>query len=338
MNRILAILMLLGLCSSSGFSQKSIKETIQGEWIKDKIELKDGSSIYNEQINQTSYALLFKGDSLLITLDGISSWHSYKIFDSTLTFAGNYYRILRLEKPILQFVQETKEEGAVPLRVTLTYKPVKDLEVKPEVYRANNGEFVYRFLPETIEPKFVGQLVSPMNYIFSKFSFPEYKKGGFVVRFVITKTGQMEGLRIVASSDPKYDNRLVSAVEKTKGSWLPATYLGENVNCEIEYNYDLTGKTDPNQEKEYEKQFLAEENMERAKSYYGRKNYKYAIYYLDKVIEEDAYKIDAYYLRAASYIRSDDTEKACKDYQQLIFLDQKTAQEQYDKYCKDTQN
>lgn len=315
-------------------AQSVLKEALQGEWIKNEISLKDGSTIYNENVINSSFGLEFIGDSLIISIDGRNSVSRYTLIDSILNYRGNHYQIERLEKPFLKLVQVLNSEDVEPIQIAMHYKPTLDLGLNPEYYLAKNGEKVYVLRPNELEPKFINDRYSALDYIFDNFNYPEFKKGGFVARFVITKDGKIEGQRIVASSNQKYDQRLINAINKTEGKWLPAKYLGERVNCEVEYNFDLGwNEKAPAVNTELDAKIEAQEYDSNGKHYFTAKNYRLSIYYFTKALEKDPYLIDSYYLRAASYIFTRKIDEACADYLQLKILDQKRGADLYDKYC-----
>jgi tetratricopeptide (TPR) repeat protein len=315
-------------------SQGNLKDALQGEWVKEKLSLEDGSPVYNEGLNNSSFTLEFLGDSLIVSNNGQSFYTTYQVTNGTLLYGGSQLKIERLDKPILELVQMFDNNENESLKITLYQKPAFDLGVVPNFYKAKNGEPVYLFKENLIEPKFVYARSRAIDYIHSNFKYPEFKKGGFVVRFVVTKEGNIEGQRIMASSNHNYDQKLIDAINKTKGKWLPAKYLGEKVNTEIEFNFDL-GYTKPvySTSTTEDEKANAEEYNANGKYYFTDKNYKSAVYYFTKAINADPYLIDAYYLRAASHVFLQKTSSACADYLQLKNLGQKRGETLYDKYC-----
>ncbi len=344
MNKLLvgAFILSLTLKTSFSYSQenyfKEIKpEDIKGEWIKDKITLADGSTIYDPSTTQSSYILNFiNADSLLIGFNGVNSIHRYKIVNGVIEFMGTHLQITSLEKPIMELTQVKMQADIVPIKIKMIFKPTYDLTVSPEYYLAKNGEKVYKRFGDIVNPKFINSQQSAMDYIYTNFAYPEYKKGGFVVRFIITKTGEIEGLRVIASSNQKYDDKLIKAVLKTKGKWKPANYGGEKVNCEVEFNYNLgwTEETTTKDQQLLDKS-QASEFANYGDYYFDERNYKSAIYYFTKAIEKDPFQVDALYKRAASYVMVKKIDDACGDYFQLKLLNQVKATELYDNYCKE---
>jgi hypothetical protein len=315
-------------------SQNVSKEDLQGEWVKNKISLKDGSPIYDESINNSSFGLEFYGDGLIVSVGDKSSITTYTLLNNTLTYRGNHFVIERFDKPILVLKQTETDASIEPIQIEMHFKPTVDLSLVPAYYYAKNEEKVYISQIGIVEPKYLNPAMSSMDYIFQNFRFPVMKKGGFVARFVITKNGTLEGIRIVASSNSKYDDRLVSAIKKTKGKWRAANFQGVPVNCELEYNFDL-GYTTPKMDLTEDKKMVAQEYESNAKYYFDVKNYKSVIYYCTKAIENDPYLIDSYYLRAASNVFRKDINGACGDYLQLKNLGQVKATDLYAKYCQD---
>ncbi|MFT5884045.1 MAG: hypothetical protein ACI9IP_000497 [Arcticibacterium sp.] len=316
-----------------GISQNTLKKALQGEWIKDRISLKDGSTIYDANLLNSSFGLEFMRDSLIISIDGKNSYTSYSIEDSILGYRGSYFKITRLDNPILELEQVKHSDDIEPIRLKMNFKPTYDLGTSPEFYTAKNNDKVYILLPGVLEPKFMNARFSAMDYIFANFKYPEYKKGGFVVRFVVTKEGKLLGQKIMASSNQKYDQKLIDAINKTKGKWLPAKYLGKAVNCEIEYNFDLGWSKEDYSSSDDDK-ITAEEYESNGRYYFSAKNYRSSVYYFSKAIEKNPYLIDSYYLRAAAHIFLNKTSSACADYNQLKVLNQKRAESLYDKYCQ----
>ncbi|SOE21943.1 TonB protein C-terminal [Spirosomataceae bacterium TFI 002] len=322
------------LISNALLAQKSLLSQLKGEWIKEEIALEDGSTLFNPEIVESQYILSFiNDDSLVVTYNGRSNYHRFDLSDSTIKYRGTTFKIVRLEKPILEVIETNSEDGYKPLKFKLLYKPTYDLSIIPNQYQAKNGEVVFERIPGLIEPKFIDPRFTAMDFIYNEFRFPEYKKGGFVLRFVVTDDGKVTGARMIASSHPKYDQRMIQALEKTKKKWLPAQYNGQNINCEVEYNFDLGWSESGSENSEANKRYESEQSKDYGDYYFDLKNYKSAIYYYSKSIESNPYNIDSYYKRAACYVFRKDIQSACGDYQQLGILNQVKAQELFDKYC-----
>jgi TonB family protein len=172
-----------------------------------------------------------------------------------------------------------------------------------------------------------------MDYVFEKFEFPEYRKGGFVVRFVVSHTGELSGVKVIASSNEKYDTKLVSAVQKTKNKWKPATYMGKKVNVELTYDYNL-GFSERTNTSQVDSTAYSTAYYKSGVEMFNAGSYKMAERYLKKSTEYNPFNVSAYFQHAATCIILRDYKSACRDYDQLIFLDQKKAIKLKETYCK----
>jgi tetratricopeptide (TPR) repeat protein len=331
----LLILTILFFTNQALFAQKALLSQLQGEWIKEELTLEDGSTIYNPEVVEGEFILNFiSDDSLLVTYNGRSNYHRFVLQDSVISYSGAKLKIERFEKPVLQVVEVNTQDGYKPLIIKFLYKPTYDLSFVPSQYLAKNGSLVYNRIPGLLEPKFLNPRFTPMDYIYNEFRFPEYKKGGFVVRFVVTSDGQLTGARMIVSSHPRYDQKMIQAINKTKGKWVPAMYNGQKVNCEVEYNFDLGWSESASVPAEENKKYKSDQDKDYGDYYFDLKNYKNAIYYYTESIKGNPYNIDAYYKRAASYVFRQDIKSACGDYEQLTILNQVKAKELFEKYCK----
>ena len=332
MKQLLILLLLISV--SQSFGQRNFSKDILNDWKKSDIRSKDGSKLYDKTFLNASFDLkVFSKDSLSLFANGRRNNYNYIVKDSIFSFNRMTFKIRSLTDTELVIDQADYSDESQALSIKFIPKKLFDLTYSPISYLSKNGERVYQQETGKLEPYFMDKNMAVMDYIFEKFGFPEYRKGGFVVRFVVTKTGDLKGVAVVASSNDKYNDKLVAAVYKTKGKWQPAEYLGEKVNVEVEYDYNLTTS-----DREVNS---VVDSLEYSKNYYDYGNdffergaYKQAETYYQKAINFNALNINAYYQHAACLILLRRKDDACKDYQQLVFLEQKKAKVLQDKYCK----
>ena len=328
------IIFLLFINVFQSFGQRDFSKDLLKDWKKSEIRAKDGSRLYDQTyINSTFDIKIFSKDSLSLFTNGRRYNHSYSLKDSMLVFNKIVFKIKSLTETELILDQADFADEMQALSLRFIPKKLYDLTYTPTSYVSKSGERVYQQVNGKLEPYFVDKNMAVMDYIFEKFGFPEYRKGGFVVRFVVTKTGAVKGVSIVASTNDKYNDKLIAAVNKTKGKWQPAEYMGEKVNVEVEYDYNLS----------YSERTSSSvvDSLEYSKMYYDYGNdfferaaYKQAETYYQKSINYNPLNINSYYQHAACLILLRRKADACKDYQQLVFLEQKKAKVLQDKYCK----
>jgi tetratricopeptide (TPR) repeat protein len=302
-------------------------------WIKTDILRSDSSRILDPNILANNMELIIKNeDSLLFKVKSRSYYYRYTILGRTLTFGTFAFKIIELSETKLTLIDGSEPDPSKALMLKFIPKKLSDLTFSPEYYKAKNGENVYRSIPGLLEPIFINENMSPIDYVFEKFGFPEYKKGGFVVRFIVNKNGQIKGTKLVASSNERYNEKLIQAINKTKGKWIPGTFQGEKVNIEVEYNYNL-GFEDRQITSVVDSIAYAETYYSTGNDFFQTGSYKQAEKYYNKALEFNPMHINAYYQHAATSIVLRKKDEACKDYQQLIYLDQKKAKKLSDKYC-----
>jgi tetratricopeptide (TPR) repeat protein len=316
------------------YGQRDFSKELMNNWKKTEIRTKDGSKLYDQTYVDATFDInIFSKDSLALFSYGKRYSYPYVLKDSILSFNKIMFKIKSISETQLVLDQADFADETKALSLKFTPKKLFDLTYTPKSYISKNGERVYQQVDGKLEPHFLDKNMAVMDYIFEKFGFPEYRKGGFVVRFVITKTGALKGVAVVASTNDKYNDKLVAAVNKTKGKWIPAEYLGEKVNVEVEYDYNLNyidrSSGSVVDSLEYSKMYFNYGN-----EFFERASYKQAETYYQKAISHNPLHIDAYYQHAACLILLRRREEACKDYQQLVFLEQKKAKVLQDKYCK----
>lgn len=319
-------------------AQESLKEALQKKWIKTNLRMADGSAVYRPEFlyMRLQYKFL-PNDSLRITLDGITTISSYTVQDSILTYGSGDIRFFIKELSDVKLVlkEVSKKEASEQLLIEFVPQKFYDLGFVPGTYLAKNGDVVYIADENHVYPYFVNSKLPAIAFISEKFAFPEWRRGSFLARFIITKTGKVEGVRVEESTNPKYNTKLVEAIKKTDGMWLAAELDNEPVTSEVvmEFRMDFpatNGELTPAAKVELSQQQLAEGNY-----YFEEKLYRTAISVYNEAIKNDFKNVDAYYRRAAAYVIMKDKKKACEDYEQLMYLQQVKATELYNKYCQD---
>jgi tetratricopeptide (TPR) repeat protein len=316
------------------FGQIEKKQALMKHWKVEKITQIDGSRIFDPAITASAFDLNFyTADSVRMAIDGRAFSYRYRLKDSLLTFNALQFYVKKLDNLTLVLDQAFAENESQALKLTLKPKALLDLTYSPTYYVSRKGEKVFTMATGQVEPYFIDKEQSAMDFVFEKFQFPALRKGGFVVRFVVTAQGQVKGAKIIATSNDRYNAKLLQAVYKTQGKWQPAEYLGEKVNVELTYNFNLD-YAEPTNPQGVDSLQSAVSYFEAGNELFERKSYRQAEMYYKKAINYNPMHINSYYQRAACNIFLRKKEEACADYQQLIFLDQTKAKALFEKYCR----
>lgn len=339
--QLLIVILLLSVASPDIKAQEALKKGLQKKWIKTELRMADGSAVFRPEFlyMQLQYKFL-PGDSLRITLDGITSMLTYTVEDSVLSYGSEplrfYIRELSDVKLVLKEVSKKDESE----QILIEFVPQKffDLGFFPITYLAKNGDVVYIADENHVYPYFVNSKLPAIAFISEKFDFPEWRRGSFLARFIVTKAGKVTGVRVEESTNPKYDTKLVEAIKKTDGMWLPAEFDGEQVTSEVVMEFKMDFPTYKSELTPADKLEVSQQQLSEGNYYFDEKLYRTAISSYTEAIKNDFKNVDAYYRRAAAYVIMKDKKKACEDYEQLMYLQQVKATELYKKYCEEAES
>lgn len=334
--QILITLLLFSVAPTGINAQENLRQALQKKWIKTDLQMADGSAVYRPELiyMQLQYAFLPE-DSLRLTLDGITSVLTYTVEDSVLSYGSGTIRFFIKELSDVKLVlrEISKKDESNKLLIEFVPQKFYDLGYIPVTYLSKSGEVVYIADENHVYPYFVNTKLPAIAFISEKFDFPEWRRGNFLARFVITKKGELVGVRIEESTNPKYNTKLVEAIKKTEGMWLPAEFDGEQVTSEVVMEFKMDFPTYKSEITPAAKLELSQQQLAEGNYYFEEKLYRTAVSSYTEAIKNDFKNVDAYYRRAAAYVILKDQTKACEDYEQLMYLQQTKATELYKKYC-----
>lgn len=340
---------------SSAVQQPKIEQRIRRNWVKYRIEMKDGSQVPNERITKnTASMLIFKKDNTGVIISGRDAQQTqYAISDSILVLSRTgSYLIEKLTEYELIFHAISEN---IPDNEIIRYHYVATTEsseqyffrqfIKPNIRIQASGDTAYNF-NEYIFPNFklsLGSSAPVLNdfhdvyeasydMIEKEFNFPVKKKGGFRVTFAISKFGTLKDVEIKESSDSTYINALMQAVYQTRKHWLPAEY--ENKKVETLFNYVYVYEDEDKIEDNFDES-LYQSTKKNANNFFDKKEYVKAIKLYTKCIlmQNEDFDFEPYYKRADSYFTLKINRNACFDWSYLVKKGQKRAESLFLENC-----
>ena len=315
------LLLLNGLCFSA-FSQEKPPKLLLNYWKKTEITAPDGSKIYLMGYEDKSFDLkILDDDSLLLFKENRVIKYKYFYKDSVLIFKDFRFKVLKLSDIGLELQFIRVKDPTMAFVIHFEPKKLYDLTYTPESYIAHNGEPVYKVVYGKLEPVFKDSVESPIDFILKRFAFPEFKKGGFVTSFVVTKSGEVRAAKVIASSKNRYNRKLVKAVNSTHGKWQPAEFRGEKVNVD-------------SGEKKVDSVLYSLDFLRCARKANLLGHYSVSLSCAKSAIDYNPFNVEAYYLHAEASLILRNKRAACNDYHKLILLGQKKAEALYEKHCK----
>ena len=335
--------------------QKDVDQKIRRNWVKYRVEMKDGSQVPDENIAKNAASMLiFKKANVGLIINGRDAQRTqYVVSDSVLILGGtSNYKIEKLTEHELIFHGIFKD---TPDNEIVKYYYISTIEssgeyffrkfIKPNIRIQANGDTAYSF-NEQVFPKFksvLGDFPTVLNNFYEvyessydmiekTFKFPSKKKGNFRVTFAIGKLGNLKDIEVKESSDSTYNNALEQAVYQTRKHWLPAEY--EDKKVEILFNfvyvYDAEDKTEDNFD-----EYLYYGSKEKANRFFDKKEYVKAIKLYTKCIlmQDEDFDFEPFYKRADSYFALKVNKNACLDWSYLAKKGQKKAEKLFLENC-----
>ncbi|MBB6005186.1 hypothetical protein [Arcicella rosea] len=357
--KVLYLLILSLLFSFSGISQdkNDYAQKIIGNWMKDYIDMKDGSRIDDPSIDEiTATMLIFKKNNIAVVIQGKDAASTpFEIFGDTLLVGSTVmYRIEKLTNYEFVFTQILENVPDYQLR-RYHYLATKENSsdyftrrfIKSNLKIQANGDSVYAF-SKYIFPKFKANTVASRAFVFntfedvyeqsydlieSTFDFPEKKKGFFKVSFVISKKGILKDISIKESSDSSYNAQLQLAILQTRKFWLPADIDGKAVDVLFNYEFNYSDEQNEINDDNYFDPAVYASLIARGDRQIEKMNYIKAIKLYTKCIlmKDDAY--DALYKRADAYFKLNVPKNACSDWNYLATKGLKKAEDLFIKNC-----
>ncbi|GAB3520660.1 energy transducer TonB [Emticicia fontis] len=329
------------VCLSSVAFAQNIRQNVIGDWIKENIQLRDGSPILDKSVKDIQLRYIFdKSGTSRVVYDGKAGDRSYRIKHDTLIVGNDTFYKVEQASDIKLVLQQITSDSASALKITFTPAHLYNIGFVPEKYRTKGGDTIYVYKPNYLEPFFMDAEMNASQYISEIFDFPEFRTGDFYTRFIITAVGEVKGIEILRTTNDRYNNKLIAAIKRTEGKWKPAIWEGKPVNVEVMMGFDFgwTEKqagqnSSSTQETEQEKIQESNEFLAEGKYNLTLKNYNEAIKNYTWSLDKNPLNIDAYYGRASAYAMKKDTKKMCEDLLQLKNLQQAKGTELWNKFC-----
>ena len=335
--------------------QREVEQRIRRNWVKYRIEMKDGSQVPDERITKNAASMLiFKKGNVGVLISGKNAQQTqYSILDSILVLGRTEsYVIEKLTEHELIFYGVFKNS---PDNEIIRYYYVATTEsseqyffrqfIKPNIKIQANSDTAYNF-NEYIFPNFKLSLGSSAtvlsdfyevyeasyDMIEKEFNFPVKKKGGFRVTFAISKFGTLKDVEIKESSDSTHNNALMQAVYQTRKRWSPAEY--ENKKVETLFNYVYVYEDEDKIEDNFD-ELLYQSTKENANNLFDKKEYVKAIKLYTKCIlmQNEDFDFEPYYKRADSYFTLKVNKNACLDWSYLAKKGRKRAEKLFLENC-----
>jgi|GEM_PF-1530859 len=343
---VLLFLNFLFLSNQIVFSQTK-SPNLEGKWIKYKMEMKDGSKVFNRNISESkNLYFLFKNDSIYVSNDNIGM--EYKQADDYITIKNKInYRIDYFKNDTLILHEEIKGlDDDKAFRYYLISNSVAQEYYRKKFISKNDIVASIQYTP-TITASFINKLSNGFKDIQTQFTV-----SGYLIIF--PKEKRIETFLIDSNAKiTKECKTLKKVINNSIESWDISDFLQYN-SVQIPFFFKrvyIKYKQTPftaeifspfhnNNNDSYKDIKQQEQQIEKANQFfkkgldsYQNKNFIKALEYFSKAHELDPYNIDALYNRALIYYETHELDKACEDWKTLSDLGQVKAKEFYESKC-----
>ena len=333
---------LISLCAIGQINRNDL----QGNWIKCKAEMNDGSQIIDFQDTHNAF-LEYKFDNKLVCINQDNMHYNickkFKVKGDELIIEEiGTYTIERFGNDTLVILQKSHRKNEVDLKRFFLVKGSVMWATQDKV-AADKTQVASRF----VSPEFNHSLY---EYLYDKLKTPippSRFKGYLVInrnsKSVQTNITEVEGI------DADRLKQLVKALDKSFKQWnfkdydqtreYKIAFVGKALDNDSYKNLRFAFYTDDYASiKKDERTRMKAHNQSirhfnTAMELYGQRNFEDAIAELTKAYELDKVNIDAVYHRANLYNRTGQKDKACDDWKHLADLGQKKAQEIFNDRC-----
>lgn len=335
--------------------QQNRLQKLKRNWVKYRIEMKDGSQVPDENIaKKAASMIIFKKGNVCVLISGKTAQQSqYTVTDNALV----------LDKTVSYVIEKLTEYELIfhgvfeniPDDEIIRYHYISTTEssgqyffrqfIKPNIRIQVDGDTAYSF-NEYIFPKFKSVLgdsptvlsdfyevyESSYDMIEKEFNFPAKKKANFRVTFAVSKSGMLKDIAVKESSDSTYNNALEQAVYQTRKRWIPAEY--EKNKVETLFNFVYVYEAEDKPENNFDG-YLYYGTKDKANRFFDKKEYVKAIKLYTKCIlmQDEDFDLEPYYKRAESYFVLKVNKNACLDWSYLAKKGQKKAEKLFLENC-----
>lgn len=268
------------------------------------------SGVYDEMGSPFLYEI--KGDRLVIKSEAGSVINTMRILEQS----GNKLVLVSANGQSLSDPQALKY---------ILYKEKMLQTVTPlvpdDIFSIQGSDTLFRSGQKIYAP-FQGK--SFQSYMYQALSKLNTRQGELISTFIVGADGVADSLKIIQSINPKFDAAYIKAFNTAKRMWTPAMHNERPVKVLMSQalKYHTTNEILPSL-------YL----YQRANEAYLEKDYKKALFYLDKAIEIQP-NAESLYKRGICKQQLGNIKGACEDWQRVKAMGKNNADEVLLNYCK----
>ncbi|MFT4033413.1 MAG: tetratricopeptide repeat protein [Siphonobacter sp.] len=325
--------------------------TLRGVWVAKRIEYRNGYQMMSdEEVNRSNIVFVFEDRRLRFYTNGKPTTVTYTITGNRIRTAQNaVYQVDKLTDYELQLTEQTATiDHNDQLRFICArqdaYSYEEYIQKRFVLPAARYDSDTFYVMNDYVYPKFRTHLIDSSfyesyqnSYEFIDDAFRQIakpKRDRFRVSFVVSKTGKVENVEIIESTDPTEDANLRAAIRATEGRWISARINNHPVRVQVNYEFPY-GLPDTKNLTVADIQALkAKDLFETGLQQFKRQRYEEALTTFNRCIELDPGNVSIRFNRAATFFQLNRVSEACKDWKLLEQAGEKEATTFLKKYCQ----
>ena len=331
------------------FAQNN-QSIINGNWIKFKVEMKDGSKVFDRFMDDsTHFEIVINKDKIRITSDPIqknnNDWLSYSLTKDVIKTSEYFgYLIEKVNQDTLILSEKMNDLTNDKLKRLYLVKSNVLLSKMKDKYK-NKVDII---ASRTFTPKLNLYIQSELSKTFAK-NFANYKlKGSLKIypkerkiktEIVFSTTNDSTRIKkikkIIDNSFEKWDIRNFEEYNSVEIPFVLKSEISKNYKgIKIIYLTDDLDKLEKVIGGKYEDIQKGAEYFEKGINAYLNKNYQKAIDFFSYSYKYDPKNLEAIYNKAAVYLEIGDKENACVVWKEISDLGQMNAKILIQEHCK----
>ncbi len=353
-------LLLLSLVSVLGLGQEAPARPeaasapdapLTGTWVAKRIQGSNGSPIMtDDEVQKSDLVFVFGNTRLSLYTQGTPTTVNYTREGQRLrTGGGTVYAIEKLTpfELILNEFSANYNGGANRLKIYLARSEGSYEDYMFQKYVVPNLRFdgdTFYVMNDYVYPKFQGRgrndtfFDSYQNsYEFIEDAFRQQgrpKRDRFRVSFMVSRAGRVEDIKIVESTDARYNDALIRAIRTTNSLWTPASANGRPARVQINYEFPYGLPDDKTITLADINQLKAKDLVQEGLKSFGRKRYTEALDTFNQALALDPGNVSIRLNRAATNYQLGQLDDACTEWRYLATNGDKTAARYVKRYCK----
>jgi TonB family protein len=352
---------LFGLVSVLGWGQEVTAQTgtspapdvpLTGTWVAKRIQSAPGSPVMSDdEVQKSDLVFTFGTNRLTLYTQGRPTTVNYtREGQRVRTVGGTVYLIEKLT-PVELILNEQSQNyngGTNRLKIYLARFEGSYQDYMFQKYVVPNLRFdgdTFYVMNEYVYPKFQGRggvndtfFENYQNsYEFIEDAFRQQgrpKRDRFRVSFMVSRAGRVEDIRIVESTDARYNDALIRAIRTTNTLWTPATANGKPARVQINYEFPYGLPEDRSLTLAEINQLKAKDLVQDGLKSFSRKRYAEALATFDQALALDPANVSIRLNRAATNYQLGQLDAACAEWRYLAANGDKQAARYVKRYCK----